>query len=114
MSIPTDASWTMQEVIDACMGDNFRFRKTHVPVKLAQYPGEQLVSRSQAKRLLARFEHFSEVFLDFKNVDQIGQPFADELFRVFPNNNPNTIVICNKNSLKELALKFVLNSGYVS
>ncbi len=108
MSLPTDASWTMQEVIDNCMGDNFRFRKTHVPVKLAQYPGEQLVSRSQAKRLLARFEHFSEVFLDFKNVDQIGQPFADELFRVFPNNNPNIIIqTTNTNDTVMRMIRFV-------
>jgi len=85
MKIGTDAVWSMRDVFDKYQGDNLRFRKTHVPIKLAQYPGEQLVSRSQAKRLLTRFDNFSEVFLDFKDVEQIGQAFADEIFRVFHN-----------------------------
>jgi hypothetical protein len=62
---------------------NINFRKTHVPIKLGKYPGEQLVSRSQARRILARFDRFSEVFLDFSGIDQIGPAFADEIFRVF-------------------------------
>lgn len=88
MCIKTDASWTKKEVFEKYLGDNWGFRKTHVPVKLALYPGEQLVSRSQAKRLLARFDNFSEVFLDFNGVEEIGQPFADEIFRVFPLDHP--------------------------
>jgi len=54
-----------------------------VPVKLAQYGNDKLVSRSQAKRLLARVELFKVVMLDFTNVPTIGQAFADEIFRVF-------------------------------
>ena len=69
-------------------GDDLRFRKTHVPIMLSRYPGEQLVSRSQAKRVLARFDNFSEVFLDFADVQDIGQAFADEIFRVFKNAHP--------------------------
>jgi hypothetical protein len=45
--------------------------------------GENLISRSQAKRLITRFEHFKEVVLDFEGIKLIGQPFADEIFRVF-------------------------------
>lgn len=63
--------------------DEFTFNKTVVPVRLAQYEGEKLVSRSQAKRLTARFEKFKTVILDFTGVETIGQGFADELFRVF-------------------------------
>jgi uncharacterized protein (DUF1330 family) len=59
------------------------FKKTHVPIKLAQYGAEKLVSRSQAKRVLSRFESFDEVLLDFADVEFIGQAFADEIFRVF-------------------------------
>jgi hypothetical protein len=73
--------------------DDFGFTKTHVPVDLANYPGEQLVSRSQAKRLLARFDQFKEVFLDFKGVDMVGQAFADEIFRVFKIENPAIQII---------------------
>jgi len=88
MKIKTDANWSMRDVFDKYQGDNLRFRKTHVPIKLAQYPGEQLVSRSQAKRVLSRFDKFSEVFLDFKDVQGIGQAFADEIFRVYRKANP--------------------------
>jgi hypothetical protein len=57
-------------------------------VFLAQYGDENLVSRSQAKRLLTRFDKFREVILNFENVEVIGQAFADEVFRVFTNKNP--------------------------
>lgn len=64
-------------------GDDFGFTRTVVPVRLAQYGDDNLVSRSQAKRLIARFEKFRTVVLDFKGVALIGQAFADEVFRVF-------------------------------
>lgn len=69
--------------------DDYAFSRTIVPVKLMQYEGEILVSRSQAKRLIARFERFREVVLDFEGVKLIGQAFADEVFRVFQNEHPN-------------------------
>ena len=77
-----------REIFDQDQGEGLGFRKTHVPVKLGLYPGESLVSRSQAKRVLARFDEFSEVCLDFSGVEDIGQPFADEIFRVFRNAHP--------------------------
>ena len=69
--------------------DDFGFFKTHVPVRLARYGNENLVSRSQAKRLLSRFERFGEIILDFKGVSTIGQAFADEIFRVFRQDHPD-------------------------
>ncbi|MNC91531.1 hypothetical protein D3C83_78130 [compost metagenome] len=55
---------------------------------MAQYGDDKLVSRSQAKRLLARVEKFKVVILDFTGVDAIGQAFADEVFRVFARQHP--------------------------
>ncbi|MEE8469856.1 MAG: STAS-like domain-containing protein, partial [Dehalococcoidia bacterium] len=46
-------------------------------------------SRSQAKRVLARFDRFKEIMLDFDQVEFIGQAFADEIFRVFKNAHPD-------------------------
>jgi anti-sigma regulatory factor (Ser/Thr protein kinase) len=69
------------------------FSRTHVPISLARYPNEQLVSRSQAKRVLTRFNRFSEVILDFSDVPTIGQAFADEIFRVFRKANPEIKLI---------------------
>ncbi len=74
-------------------GDDFSFSRTHVPVELVRYGEEKLISRSQAKRLLARFEKFKEVLLDFNGVDEIGPAFADEIFRVFRLQNPNIKII---------------------
>lgn len=65
------------------------FHKTLIPVKLMQHEGETLLSRSQAKRLISRFDRFTEVILDFDGVTQIGQAFADQVFRVFPNKYPS-------------------------
>jgi anti-sigma regulatory factor (Ser/Thr protein kinase) len=69
------------------------FRKTHVPLRLAQFGTDQLVSRSQAKRVLARFDRFSEVLIDFTGVPFIGQAFADEIFRVFAKQHPHVSII---------------------
>ncbi len=92
--ISTDATWTAKEVFEKYEGeldenDVRPFSKTHVPVKLGKYGNEQLISRSQAKRLLARFDRFSEILLDFQGVFEIGQAFADEIFRVFANQHPD-------------------------
>lgn len=73
--------------------EEFDFSKTVVPLQLAQYEGEKLISRSQAKRLAARFEKFKTVVLDFAGVEEIGQGFADEIFRVFANAHPNVELI---------------------
>ena len=58
-------------------GTDYGFNKTVVPVKLAQYGNELLISRSQAKRLVARIELFKTVIFDFTDVAYIGQAFAD-------------------------------------
>ena len=42
---------------------------------------------------MARFDRFKEVFLNFKGVESIGQAFADEVFRVFRNENPDIKIV---------------------
>lgn len=59
-----------------------------MPVKLLRYKDEGIISRSQAKRLLASFDKFKYVVLDFSGIDDIGQAFADEIFRVFVDSHP--------------------------
>jgi anti-sigma regulatory factor (Ser/Thr protein kinase) len=86
---------TMTEVFNryATDQDDYGFARTHVLVELAQhFPGEKFVSRSQAKRVMARLERFKEVVLDFRGIDDIGPAFADEIFRVFVNAHPETHV----------------------
>ena len=66
------------------------FDKTIVPIHFAN--STDLVSRSQARRILSGLELFKEVTLDFKDIAYIGQAFADEIFRVFPSMNPDTAI----------------------
>jgi len=70
--------------------EDFGFQKTIIPVKLLLYEGDSALSRSQAKRLIARFDQFKEVILDFEGVNLIGQAFADEVFRIFPKKHSGT------------------------
>lgn len=77
-------------------GDDYGFNKTVVPVKLVQYGDENLISRSQAKRLLVRVEMFKIVVFDFRDVKNIGQAFADEIFRVFQRQHPEIELIPHK------------------
>ena len=65
------------------------FRRTSVRVRLFEV-GERFVSRSEAKRLANRLEGFEEVELDFDGVKEVGQGFADELFRVWARDHPST------------------------
>ncbi|WP_297486484.1 DUF4325 domain-containing protein [Ferrovum sp.] len=94
MRLNNDSARTSKEVFDRFSSpDEYTFDRTIVPVRLAAYEGENLVSRSQAKRLTMRFERFRHVILDFEEVNEIGQAFADEVFRVFRNAHPSTEMI---------------------
>lgn len=88
-------SRTTRKVFDEFTSNNeeYRFDKTVVPVKLTKYGDDNLISRSQAKRLLARVELFKIVILDFSEVPSIGQAFSDEIFRVFVNQHPEVTLI---------------------
>ncbi len=89
MRLDNDSPRILREIFDKFAApDEYSFAKTIVPVRLAQHEGETLVSRSQAKRLTRRFERFQTVILDFANVEEIGQAFADEVFRVFASAHP--------------------------
>lgn len=90
MKLKNNTARTTREIFDKfTSGDDIQFSKTVVPVRLAQYGDERLVSRSQAKRLLDRIDRFRTVLFDFSEVESIGQAFADEVFRVFVNQHPN-------------------------
>jgi len=91
MELDNHATRTTREIFDLfSSGDgDYSFSKTIVPVRLAQYEKETLVSRSQAKRLLTRIDKFQTIIFDFEHVHAIGQAFADEIFRVFANSHPD-------------------------
>lgn len=98
---------TTKEIFDEYTSDDFVFNKTKITVHLAKdYLGYDFVSRSLAKRILMNVEKFKIIVLDFENIDNIGQGFADEVFRVFKNKNPDiTIVPVNMNE----EIEFMIN-----
>lgn len=89
MKLGNHTARTTKKVFDRfSSGEDYGFNKTVVPVRLAQYGNDKLISRSQAKRLLSRIELFKIVIFDFSGVETIGQAFADEIFRVFARQHP--------------------------
>ncbi len=101
LKISPSSSRQLKEVFDYYAGQEgeFGFTRTIVPVALVRYGDENLVSRSQARRLLARFDRFKEVILDFASVESAGQAFIDEIFRVYRAQNPGvSIAWVNANS----------------
>lgn len=72
--------------------DTLDFTKTAPIVRLFKQ-ADLFVSRSEAKRLAANLEEFEEVVLDFSGVDEVGQGFVDELFRVWATEHPGTHLV---------------------
>jgi excisionase family DNA binding protein len=68
---------------------DYEFDRTRPSIKLYEI-GVSFISRSEAKRLTVGLERFAEVELDFSDVDDIGQGFADEVFRVWAAEHPTT------------------------
>ncbi len=111
MEVLISSTRTLKDVFDEFTDaeEDLAFNKTVVPVRLALYEGEQLISRSQAKRILNRIERFKTVILDFQGVDMIGQGFADEVFRVFATRNPQIKLIpANHNEGIQRSIKAAL------
>lgn len=97
MELNNHTARTAKKIFDQySSGDDYGFNKTVVPVRLAQYGNDKLISRSQAKRVLARVELFKTVIFNFEKVDVIGQAFADEIFRVFALRHPEIALLTMK------------------
>lgn len=81
----------LAKVFEEYAGDAFEFSKTVVTVELFRAKG-MLVSRSEARRILAGLDEFKTVVLDFAKVRAIGQAFADEVFRVWQARHPSVTI----------------------
>ena len=65
-------------------------------MQMARQGNENLVSRAQAKYIASQISTLSgkhEVLLDFAGIPEIGQGFADQLFRVFANANSGVALV---------------------
>lgn len=61
-------------------------------VRLSTF-GPKLISRSEARRIVCDLNEFREVVLHFQGVDLVGQGFADEVFRVWAREHPETKLV---------------------
>ncbi len=98
-SIGLDSDKTLRSIFKQYTDDSFKFDKTKVRVLLYKMSSEY-ISRSQARRILSGLDKFKTVILDFKDVETVGQGFADEVFRVWNLRYPNIKIIphnANKN-----------------
>ncbi len=80
----------LREVFNEFSNDDFEFDKNSVRVKLTAE--NNLVSRSEAKRLLVGLELYERIEFDFNKVKTVGQGFADEIFRVFQSSHPKIVL----------------------
>jgi anti-sigma regulatory factor (Ser/Thr protein kinase)/predicted transcriptional regulator len=91
-SINLESKRSISDVFEKYTGDSLEFSKTEVKVKLFR-AGVEYISRSQARRIVSGLERFRTVELDFAGIHTIGQGFADEIFRVWRSQHPDTKII---------------------
>jgi anti-sigma regulatory factor (Ser/Thr protein kinase) len=77
----------------AAMSDPESSRFNRTTIHVALFRVGDFVSRTEAKLIGASLEGFEVIELDFAGVEQIGQGFADELFRVWTAENPSSTLI---------------------
>ncbi len=78
----------LTEIFNSYTDGDYDFSKTEVTVRLYKMSTD-LVSRSQARRILTGLDKFKTIIMDFKDVKTVGQGFADEIFRVWKNSHPD-------------------------
>ncbi len=111
LAVSRSARRRLEDVFAAFAPEDFDFRFERTLVTVRFYAGEY-VSRSEARRLLARLEQFREVILDFKGVKSIGQGFADEIFRVFTAAHPKVVLRrVNVEPAIEAVIRHVIDNG---
>lgn len=86
-SINLNSGRNLGDVFRRFTNGGFSFDKTQVKVELYEI-GSNFVSRSQARRIVSGLNKFEKITLDFKNIETIGQAFADEIYRVWHNRHP--------------------------
>lgn len=98
----------LSKIFDEYTDEDYAFNKTKIHVKLYKF-GSEFLSRSQARRILAGLDKFKTILLDFKDVSEAGQAFADEIFRVFKRSNPGkNVEYINANDNVEFMIKRAL------
>lgn len=100
-----DSKRDLTAIFKEYSGEAFEFSTTKVLVNLYELDAN-FISRSQARRVVSGLDKFKKIILDFKNVETVGQAFADEVFRVWQNNHKDIkIEYQNTNDNVEFMIK---------
>jgi anti-sigma regulatory factor (Ser/Thr protein kinase) len=103
-SIKLQTRKNLSDLFKTYANEDFDFDRTSYPVILLKQSGT--VSRSQARRLTLGLEKFERIVLDFANVKELGQGFADEIFRVYQGKFPKYIIeVRNANSAVDFMIR---------
>jgi len=90
-SIEMKSNKNLSNIFKEWTDSSFQFSKTMVTVRLYKMKSP-LLSRSQARRIVQGLDKFKTVILDFKEIETVGQGFADEIFRVWKTNHSKIII----------------------
>ncbi len=101
----------LQKVFGQYTDDNYKFNKTEIIVRLSKKMGDY-VSRSEARRILFGLDQFKKIIFDYKGVANVGQAFADEVYRVFQAQYPAIeIETINANSAVQFMISRAKSTG---
>ncbi len=96
--INIDSSRNPADILSKDLGNNNVSDAARIFIKLFSQ-GNKYVSRSEARKALDGMGKFKTLILDFKDIENIGQGFVDEVFMVWKRNHPDTkITIENANN----------------
>ncbi|MGC1419587.1 MAG: DUF4325 domain-containing protein [Acidimicrobiales bacterium] len=87
-----DTTMTLTAVMGA-LQDPVTQRLNKTSIRIDLFRQGEFVSRTEAKLIGAHLEGFEVIELDFSGITQIGQGFADELFRVWANDHPSSHLV---------------------
>jgi len=93
LKIRVDTNKVLRDIFDQYVSNpgEVGFDKTSIKIKLYS-ANVDYVSRSQARRVVEGLDKFKTIILDFSQINNIGQAFADEIFRVFKSNHPDITI----------------------
>lgn len=77
----------LQKLFHEYANEDFEFDRSEVKLRL--HAERELISRSQARRLVTGLEKYKKITFDFQKIPGIGQAFTDEVFRVFRLHHPD-------------------------
>lgn len=114
MTLNNSTKKVLSEVFNTFAPVDEGFVKTNIPIA-HMFSGGNPVSRSEARRLLESISVFTDINLDFAEVEEIGQGFAHELFvlgkQKYPHINLKTSNTCKT---VEDMMKRVINTSNLS